>query len=84
MVILGLVMVKDYVTFDLVCFGRCCGCYTIFRYIKHVFPTYILENVPLLSDIRSHVMASVHEIRSWIGLAILLDTARVDSRVHHP
>jgi hypothetical protein len=27
---------------------------------------YILENVPLLGDTRSHVMASVHEIRSWI------------------
>jgi site-specific DNA-cytosine methylase len=24
--------------------------------------TYILENVPLLGDIRSHVMVSVHEI----------------------
>jgi len=29
-------------------------------------PTYILENVPLLGDIRFYVMASVHEIRSWI------------------
>jgi hypothetical protein len=27
-------------------------------------PAYILENVPLLGDTRSHVMASVHEIRS--------------------
>ncbi len=26
--------------------------------------TYIIENVPLLGDTRSHVMASVHEIRS--------------------
>jgi hypothetical protein len=25
-------------------------------------PAYILENVPLLGDIRSHAMASVHEI----------------------
>ncbi len=45
---------------------------------------YILENVPLLGDTRSHVMASVHEIRSWIGLAILLDAVRVGSRAHHP
>jgi hypothetical protein len=45
---------------------------------------YILENVPLLSDTRSHVMASVHEIWSWIGPAILLDVARVGSRAHHP
>jgi site-specific DNA-cytosine methylase len=27
-------------------------------------PTYILENVPLLGDTRSHVMVSVHEIQS--------------------
>ncbi len=47
-------------------------------------PAYILENVPLLGDIRSHVMASVHEIRSWIGPAVLLDVTRVDSRAHRP
>ncbi len=45
---------------------------------------YILENVPLLGDTRSNVMASVHEIWSWIGLAILLDVVRVSSRVHCP
>jgi hypothetical protein len=28
-------------------------------------PAYILENVPLLGDTRSHVMANVHEIQSW-------------------
>ncbi len=27
-------------------------------------PTYILDNVPLLGDTRSHVMASVYDIRS--------------------
>jgi len=47
-------------------------------------PAYILENVPLLGDTRFHVMANVHKIRSWIGLAVLLDVARVGSRVHHP
>jgi hypothetical protein len=47
-------------------------------------PVYILENIPLLGDIRSHVMANVHEIRSWIGPAILLDVARVGSRAHRP
>jgi hypothetical protein len=45
-------------------------------------PTYILENVPLLGDTRSHVMASVHEIRSWIGLADLLDATKVGSHAH--
>jgi hypothetical protein len=47
-------------------------------------PAYILENVSLLGDIRSHVMASVHETRSWIGPAILLDAVRVGSHVHRP
>ncbi len=45
---------------------------------------YILENVPLLGDIRSHVMASVHKIRSWIGLVVLLDVVKVGSRAHCP
>jgi hypothetical protein len=47
-------------------------------------PVYILDNVPLLGDIMSHVMVTVHEIWSWIGPAILLDAARVGSRVHRP
>ncbi len=47
-------------------------------------PAYILENVPLLGDIRSHVMANVHHIQSWIGPAVLLDGARVGSCAHHP
>jgi hypothetical protein len=29
-------------------------------------------------------MASVHEIRSWIGPVVLLDAARVGSRAHLP
>ncbi len=47
-------------------------------------PMYILENVTLLGDTRSHVMASVHEIWSWIGPTVLLDATKVGSRVHHP
>jgi len=47
-------------------------------------PAYILENVPLLGDTRFHVMANVHEIWSWIGLAVLLDAARVGSRADRP
>jgi hypothetical protein len=47
-------------------------------------PVYILENVPLLGDTKSHVMASVHEIWSWIRPAILLDATRVGSHVHYP
>jgi hypothetical protein len=47
-------------------------------------PAYILENVPWLGDTRSYVMASVHEIRSWIEPVVLLDAARVGSHAHHP
>ncbi len=38
----------------------------------------------MLGDIKSHVMASVHEIRSWIGPMVLLDAIRVGSRAHRP
>jgi hypothetical protein len=60
------------------------------RVLRHLqthqvcIPAYILKNVLLLGNIRSHVMASVHEIRSWIGPAVLLDATRVGSRAHHP
>ncbi len=47
-------------------------------------PGYILENVPLLGDIKSYVMVSVHEIWPWIGPKILLDVARVGSCAHRP
>ncbi len=47
-------------------------------------PTYILENVPLLGDTRFHVMVSVHQIRSWIGPAVLLDATRVGLCAHCP
>jgi hypothetical protein len=47
-------------------------------------PAYILKNVPLLGDTRSHVMANVHQIWSWIGPAVLLDAVRVGSRAHRP
>jgi len=47
-------------------------------------PAYILENAPLLGDMRFHVMVSVHEIWSWIGPTVLLDAARVGSCAHHP
>ncbi len=50
---------------------------------SHV-PMYIFENVPLLGDTRSHVMVSVHEIWSWIGLVVLLDGMRVGSGAHRP
>ncbi|PTQ33208.1 hypothetical protein MARPO_0091s0058, partial [Marchantia polymorpha] len=45
-------------------------------------PAYILENVPLLGDTRAQLMTSVHQVRAWIGSAVLLDAARVGSRAH--
>jgi hypothetical protein len=45
---------------------------------------HLLENVPLLGDTKFHVMASVHEIRSWIGPAVLLDVAKVGLLAHRP
>jgi site-specific DNA-cytosine methylase len=45
---------------------------------------YILKNVPLLGDTRSHVLVSVHEIRSWIGPMVLLDAVKVGSNAHRP
>jgi hypothetical protein len=47
-------------------------------------PTYILEIVPLLGDTKSHVMPSVHKIRSWIGPVVLLDVVKVGLCAHHP
>ncbi len=47
-------------------------------------PTYILENVPLLGDTRSHVMVNVHKIRSWIGPTVLLNVVKVGSHDHRP
>ncbi|CAM6115131.1 unnamed protein product [Calypogeia fissa] len=47
-------------------------------------PTYILENVPVLGDTRAQVLASVHQVRFWLGPAVLLDAASVGSRAHRP
>jgi hypothetical protein len=69
---------------------RSCMFWEMLRVLCHLqthqarVPTYILENVPLLGDTRSHVMANVHQIRSWIGPTVLLDAARVGSRAHLP
>ncbi len=38
----------------------------------------------MLGDTRSHVMANVHKIQSWIGLVGLLDAVRVGSHAHRP
>ncbi|KAH8952462.1 hypothetical protein BDL97_09G086500 [Sphagnum fallax] len=48
---------------------RSCMFWEMLRVLCHLqthqarVPTYILENVPLLGDTRSHVMANVHQIR---------------------
>jgi site-specific DNA-cytosine methylase len=69
---------------------RCRMFWEMLRMLRHLQThharalAYILENEPLLGDIRSHVIANVHEIRSWIGPTILLDAVRVGSCAHHP
>jgi hypothetical protein len=69
---------------------RSCMFWEILQVLRHLHThqarahVYILENVPLFGDIRSHVMANVHKIRSWIGPVVLLDVVRVGSRAHHP
>jgi hypothetical protein len=60
------------------------------RVIKHLQdnqvhpPAYILENVPLLGDARSRIVASMHQVRQWLGPVVLLDVASVGSRAHRP
>ncbi|CAM6073099.1 unnamed protein product [Sphagnum tenellum] len=52
------------------------------RVSSHHFALLMRRYPELLS--RSHVMANVHQIRSWIGPTVLLDVARVGSRAHRP
>ncbi len=72
------------------CDPRSCMFWEMLRVLHHLqthqacAPTYILENVPLLGDTRSHVMVSVHEIRSWIRPAILLVATKFGSCAYCP
>lgn len=45
-------------------------------------PTYILENLPLFGDIRTQLMANIHEVRSWIEATVLLDATSIESLAH--
>jgi hypothetical protein len=45
---------------------------------------YILENVLLLGDARSRVVASMHQVQQWLGPAVLMDAASVGSYAHRP
>ncbi|CAM6092168.1 unnamed protein product [Calypogeia fissa] len=59
----------------------------VLRYLqqsKARSPTYILENVPVLGDTRAQVLASVRQVRFWLGPAVLLDAASDGSRAHRP
>ncbi|CAM6104272.1 unnamed protein product [Calypogeia fissa] len=47
-------------------------------------PAYILENVPLLGDSHSRVVASMHQVREWVGPAVLLDAASIGALAHRP
>jgi hypothetical protein len=45
-------------------------------------PAYIFENVPLLGDAWSRVVASMHQVQQWLGPAVLLDAASVGLCAH--
>lgn len=67
---------------------RSCMFWKMLRVLRHLqvhhtrSQTYIVENIPLLGGIQTKLMASIHEIISWIRSAVLLDVARIKSRAH--
>ncbi|CAM6100575.1 unnamed protein product [Calypogeia fissa] len=59
----------------------------VLRYLEQfqVRPlAYILENVPVLGDTHAQVLASVRQVRFWLGLAVLLDAPSIGSQAHRP
>ena len=47
-------------------------------------PGYIVENVPVVSSLRSKTLEGMHQIHKTLELSILLDAVVVGSRVHRP
>jgi hypothetical protein len=45
---------------------------------------YIINNVPVVSSSRSRTLESMHKIHRILGMPVLIDTAAVGSRAHHP
>jgi site-specific DNA-cytosine methylase len=42
-------------------------------------PSYIVENVPVVSSSRSRTLESMHKIHNILGVPMLIDAAAVDS-----
>jgi hypothetical protein len=47
-------------------------------------PSYIVENVPVVSISRSRTLESMYRIHNILGMPMLIDAAVVDSRAHRP
>jgi hypothetical protein len=45
---------------------------------------YIVENVPVVSSLRSRTLESMHKVHRILGVPVLIDAAAVGSRAHHP
>jgi hypothetical protein len=55
-----------------------------FQTSQRRLPGYIVENVPVVSSSRSRTLESMHKIHGILGVPMLIDTAVVGSRAHHP
>jgi hypothetical protein len=47
-------------------------------------PSYIVENVPVVSSSRSKTLENMHKIHNILGMPVLIDAAAVGSRAHRP
>jgi hypothetical protein len=47
-------------------------------------PSYIVENIPVVSSLRSRMLESMYKIHSILGVPVLIDAAAVGSRAHRP
>jgi hypothetical protein len=47
-------------------------------------PSYIVENVPVVSSSRSRTVESMHMIHNILGVLVLIDATVVGSRAHRP
>jgi hypothetical protein len=45
-------------------------------------PGYIVENVPVVSSLRSKTLESMHKIHSILSVPVLIDAAAVGSQAH--
>jgi hypothetical protein len=70
--------------------GRSSRFYDMVRVIRYLQtsqrrpPGYIVENVPVVNNSWSRMLESMHKIHGILGVPVLIDTAAVGSRAHHP